>query len=74
MASALTMEPWASAMDETRPTTISEKYSAAPNSSAIAVKGGAKTATRKVETVPAKNEPIAAIASAAPALPLRAIW
>jgi hypothetical protein len=74
MASALTIEPWASAMEETRPTTISEKYSAAPNSSAIAVSGGAKMATRKVETVPAKNEPIAAMARAAPARPLRAIW
>ena len=74
MASALTIEPWASATDETRPTTISEKYSAAPNLSAIAVSGGANRATRKVETVPAKNEPIAAVASAAPARPLRAIW
>ena len=74
IASALTIEPWASAMDETRPRIISEKYSAAPNCSAIAVSGGAKTATRKVATVPAKNEPIAAMASAAPARPLRAIW
>ena len=38
------------------------------------VSGGAKSATRKVATVPAKNEPIAAVASAAPARPLRAIW
>ena len=58
MASALRTEPWASAIDETRPTTISEKYSAAPNFSAIAVSGGAKSATRKVATVPAKNEPM----------------
>ena len=74
IASALTIEPCASATDETRPTIISEKYSAEPNCSAIAVSGGANSATRNVETVPAKNEPIAAIASAAPARPLRAIW
>ncbi|MNE75922.1 hypothetical protein D3C80_1721230 [compost metagenome] len=73
MASAFTIEPCAKAMDDTRPTTISEKYSAAPNFSAITVSGGAKIATRNVETVPAKNEPIAAVASATPALPLRAI-
>ena len=64
MASALTTEPCASATDVTRPATISEKYSAAPNFSAIAVSGGANSAIRKVATVPAKNEPIAAIASA----------
>ncbi len=74
MANALTIEPWASAIDETRPTTISEKYSAAPNLSATAVSGMARTATRKVDTVPAKKEPSAAIDSAAPARPLRAIW
>src|SRR6478752_7359370 len=74
MASALTIDPCASAIEETRPTIINEKYSAAPNFRAISVRGGAKTATRKVETVPAKNEPRAAIARAAPARPLRAIW
>ena len=62
------------AIDETRPTIISEKYSAAPTCKAISVSGGAKIATRKVETVPAKKEPSAAMASAAPARPLRAIW
>ena len=74
MASALRIEPWASAMAETRPSTISEKYSAAPNFSAITVSGGAKIATSKRGDVPAKNEPSAATASAVPALPLRAIW
>ncbi len=73
IASALTIEPWASAIDDTSPTIISEKYSAAPNSSAMAVSGGANSATRKVDTVPAKKEPMAAIARAAPARPLRAI-
>jgi hypothetical protein len=74
IATALTTEPCASATDMTRPTIISEKYSAAPNSSAIAVSGGAKSATSKVATVPAKKEPMAAMASAAPARPFRAIW
>ena len=73
MASALMIEPWASATEETRPTTINEKYSAEPNCRAMAVSGGAKIATRKVETLPAKKEPSAAIASATPALPFRAI-
>ena len=67
------MEPCANAIEETRPTTISEKYSAAPNLSAIAVSGGAKSATRQVATVPAKKEPSAATASAVPARPRRAI-
>lgn len=50
------------------------KYSAAPNFSAIVVRGGAKSATSSVATVPAKNDPSAATASAVPALPRRAIW
>ena len=36
--------------------------------------GGPNAAIRNVATVPAKNEPIAAVASAAPARPCRAIW
>ena len=57
-----------------RPSTISEKYSAGPNSSAIEVSGAPSAATSTVETQPAKNEPIAAMASAGPARPWRAIW
>ena len=34
---------------------------------------GAPTANRPVATAPAKNDPIAAVASAAPAFPARAI-
>ena len=53
---------------------MSEKYSAARNCSASRDSGGLATAIKPVETVPANSEPSAAIASAAPALPLRAIW
>ncbi|MNE18307.1 hypothetical protein D3C80_1113380 [compost metagenome] len=74
MAKAFSSEPLASATEATRPRTISEKYSAGPKLSAIAASGGAATASRMVATVPAKKEPRAAVASAAPARPLRAIW
>ena len=73
MASALTTEPGASTTAATRPSTISEKYSAGPNFSATAASGTASTAISSVDTVPAKNEPSAAMPSAAPARPLRAI-
>ena len=71
---ALTSEPDASTTAPIRPSTISEKYSAGPNLKASSVSGGAKAATIMVATVPAKNEPRPAAASAAPARPLRAIW
>ena len=58
----------------TSPSTISEKYSAGPNFSATSASGGANMATIRVETQPAKNEPSAAVASAGPARPRRAIW
>ena len=73
MAMALITEPFASTTAKMRPSTISEKYSAGPNSSARPVSGAARAATRTVATQPAKNEPIAAIESAAPARPCRAI-
>ena len=73
MASALRTEPCASATDEIRPSTTSEKYSAGPNSRATAVKGGANSTSTRVATEPAKNEPRAAAASAGPARPCRAI-
>ena len=41
---------------------------------ATSASGGPKRAMIRVHTVPAKNEPIAAIASAGPARPWRAIW
>ena len=69
MVSALMIEPLASTTAKIRPSTISEKYSAGPNSSAIAVSGAPSAATRTVATQPAKNEPMAAMASAGPARP-----
>ena len=74
IASDFAMSPWASTAAATRPISISEKYSAELNLSANSASGGAKSAINKVQTVPAKNEPIAAIARAAPARPWRAIW
>ena len=74
IAIALMSEPCASTTAATRPSTISEKYSAGPNFSATSASGGANIATTSVETQPAKNEPIAAVASAGPARPWRAIW
>ena len=73
IARALMNEPWASTTAAMRPMTMSEKYSAGPNLKAISANGGAKAAIKKVATVPAKNEPRAAMARASPALPLRAI-
>ena len=74
IASDLTMSPWASTAAATRPISISEKYSGASNFSAISASGGPNSAIISVQTVPAKNEPRAAIASAGPARPCRAIW
>ena len=74
MTTALRIEPRASTMASTRPITISEKYSAGPNSSASLVSGAPSAAMTSVATVPAKNEPIAAMPSAMPARPFLAIW
>ena len=69
MPIALISEPLASTTAEINPSTIIEKYSAAPNSNASSANGGPNSAIRTVPTHPAKNEPIAAIASAGPARP-----
>ena len=61
------------AVAATRPSTISEKYSAGPNLSATSASGGAATAMSSVAKHPAKNEPMAEVASATPARPCRAI-
>ena len=74
MAMALISEPEASTTAPIRPSTMSEKYSAGPNLKASSVSGGAKPAITSVATVPAKNEPSPAAASAGPARPMRAIW
>jgi cytoskeletal protein RodZ len=73
MATDLSTEPRASTTAKIRPSSISEKYSAGPNSSARLVKGAPSAATSTVEIQPAKNEPIAEIDNAAPARPCRAI-
>ncbi|MHC2890938.1 hypothetical protein ACVIU4_002092 [Bradyrhizobium barranii subsp. barranii] len=74
IAIAFSTEPLASTTAKIRPSTISEKYSAGPNASASFVSGAPRTAIKTVATQPAKNEPIAAIASAGPARPCLAIW
>ena len=73
MAIALITEPCASTTAAMRPSTMSEKYSGAPNDWPIFASGGAKVAISAVATHPAKNEANAAVASAAPARPCRAI-
>ena len=49
------------------------KYSGGPNRSANSATGGATSISRTTPVVPATNEAIAAIPSAGPARPLRAI-
>ena len=74
IVSDLIMSPCASTAAATRPISISEKYSGAPNLRASSASGGPKSAMISVHTVPAKKEPTAAMASAGPARPWRAIW
>ena len=56
-----------------RPTTISAKYSAEWNRSATEDSAGAKTISNRAPIVPPAKLAIAAIVSALPALPCRAI-
>ena len=51
-----------------------EKYSAGPNLSASFIASGARNVSRIVPIVPATNEPMAAVASAAAPRPRLAIW
>ena len=53
--------------------TISRKYSGGPSRTAYSATTGAKNVTSTVAIVPATKEPIAAVASAAPARPCLAI-
>ena len=71
---AFGIEPRASTTAKARPATISEKYSAGPKIIASLVSGTARAATTSVANEPAKNEPMAAMPSAAPARPCFAIW
>ena len=74
MPMALSRDPRARTTDATRPRAIREKYSGAPNLRATLASGGAKRAMMTVQMVPAKKEPIAAVAKATPARPWRDIW
>jgi len=74
MPTALTTEPCASTTAATRPNSINAKYSGETNRSLTAASAGAKAASTTVPTQPAKNDPTAAMESAAPARPRRAIW
>ena len=58
----------------TRPSTIKPKFSGGPKRIATAAMSGAKKVITTTPIVPAMNEPMAAIPSAAPARPWRAIW
>ena len=69
MPIALSSEPCARTTEATSPSTISEKYSAGPNLSATLASGGAASAITTVASVPATNEPTAAVVSATPARP-----
>lgn len=60
--SALRSEPCTSVTAATSPSTISAKYSAGPKLKAKVARTGAKPAMSAVPTVPAKNEPTAAMA------------
>jgi hypothetical protein len=73
IVTALSTEPRASTTEPTSPRVISAKYSGARKRCAAAASGSETTAISSVETQPAKNEPIAATASAGPARPCRAI-
>ena len=61
------------ALTVVKASTISMKYSGGPSSTAYLATSGAKKVTSTVAMVPATNEPMAAVAKAAPARPLRAI-
>jgi len=50
------------------------KYSAGPNFTATRARVGASSISPTTASVPAMKEPIAAMPSAGPARPLRAIW
>jgi hypothetical protein len=67
------MEPPLMYASTSRPRRRSAKYSGGPNRSAKLASGGASSMSAITLPVPAMKEPIAAMASAAPARPFRAI-
>ena len=74
MAIALVGEPCASTTAPSSPRMTRLTVSTAVNLSARAASGRLRIAITSVATVPARNEAMAAIASAEPARPWRAIW
>lgn len=72
MPMGLRREPRGKTTEATRPRSIREKYSGAPKLKATLARGGARVAMTIVDTVPAKNDPMAAMARAGTALPFRA--
>ena len=61
------------ALTVVKASSISMKYSGGPSLTAKSATNGANSVTSTVAMVPATKEPIAAVASAAPARPLLAI-
>ena len=66
-------EPPSTAETVTKQSTIKQKYSAGPSFSASSTRIGPRKEMPSVPTVPAMKEPTAAVTSAGPARPLRAI-
>jgi hypothetical protein len=73
-SSAFTIERPASSTTIARPSAIRAKYSGELNASAMRASGGATSISPSTPTVPAMNDAMAAMPSAGPARPLRAIW
>ncbi len=73
-SSAFTSESPASSTTIARPITMSAKYSGELNASESRASGGATSMRASTPNVPAMKDAIAAMPSAGPARPLRAIW
>ncbi len=61
------------ALTVVKASSMRQKYSGGPSCTANSARMGANSVTRMVAMLPATNEPMAALASAAPARPLLAI-
>jgi hypothetical protein len=73
ISSALICEPEESCVTSSRPSSTSAVYSAGPNASATLASAGPTRNSAIVTSTPAMNEPNAAMPSAAPARPCRAM-
>ena len=74
MISPFVIEPPERVTARRSPSVVRAKYSGGPKSRANSASGGAKNVRPTTATVPAINDPIAAIPRAAPARPFLAIW